>query len=133
MMSSTLPENKAFLRFRSGNGHTTRFVLPLAASLSPASAQVSPGGSAAVSVQPIWLQEQVKCDLVRFPLNFMFHLTDKGVEGMILHFAIPSKQVSCLEWKRTSFKVGGHFLVRWEQIDAEWLNTRIRLERENDA
>ena len=45
-------------------------------------------------VQAIRLREQVKRNLGRFLSNFMFQLTAKEVETMILQNAIPSKQQS---------------------------------------
>lgn len=42
-------------------------------------------------VQAIRLREQVKRNIERFPSNFMFQLTEKEVEEMVSHFAIPSK------------------------------------------
>lgn len=43
-------------------------------------------------VKAIRLREQVKRNQERFPENFMFQLTDKEVEIMVSHFAIPSKR-----------------------------------------
>ncbi len=43
-------------------------------------------------VQPIRLREQVKRNSGRFPLNFMFQLTEAETDIMVSQFAIPSKQ-----------------------------------------
>src|SRR5690606_5375191 len=43
-------------------------------------------------VKPIRLREQVKRNIVRFPSNFMFQLTNEEVEHMVSQNAIPSKQ-----------------------------------------
>src|ERR1043166_244944 len=43
-------------------------------------------------VKPIRLREQVKRNLIRFPENFMFHLTEQEVEAIVSQNAIPSKQ-----------------------------------------
>ena len=43
-------------------------------------------------VKAIRLREQVKRNLIRFPKNFMFQLTEKEVENMVSQFAIPSRQ-----------------------------------------
>lgn len=43
-------------------------------------------------VKPIRLREQVKRNLDRFPLNFMFQLTIQETENMLSQFAIPSRQ-----------------------------------------
>ena len=43
-------------------------------------------------VKPIRLREQVKRNIMRFPENFMFQLTEEEAEWMVSHFAIPSKQ-----------------------------------------
>lgn len=43
-------------------------------------------------VKAIRLREQVKRNIVRFPENFMFQLTEKEVEFMVSQNAIPSKQ-----------------------------------------
>ncbi len=43
-------------------------------------------------VKTIRLREQVKRNIVRFPLKFMFQLTEEEVEGMVSQNAIPSKQ-----------------------------------------
>lgn len=44
-------------------------------------------------VKAIRLREQVKRNMVRFPENFMFQLTEEEVEDMVSQNAIPSKQV----------------------------------------
>lgn len=44
-------------------------------------------------VKAIRLSEQVKRNMVRFPENFMFQLTEQEVEDMVSKNAIPSKQV----------------------------------------
>jgi len=44
-------------------------------------------------VKPIRLREQVKRNKKRFPSDFMFQLTEKEVELMVSHFAIPSKKI----------------------------------------
>jgi hypothetical protein len=41
-------------------------------------------------IKSIRLREQVKRNLVRFPSNFMFQLTEKEVENMVSQNAIPS-------------------------------------------
>lgn len=43
-------------------------------------------------VKPFRLREQVKRNLVRFPINFMFQLTKEETEIMVSQNAIPSKQ-----------------------------------------
>ena len=43
-------------------------------------------------VKSIRLREQVKRNIGRFPLNFMFQLSEGEVNLMVSHFAIPSKQ-----------------------------------------
>ncbi|NLU91778.1 ORF6N domain-containing protein [Chitinophaga sp. Ak27] len=43
-------------------------------------------------VKSIRLREQVKRNMVRFPENFMFQLTDEEVGGMVSQNAIPSKK-----------------------------------------
>lgn len=43
-------------------------------------------------VKAIRLREQVKRNIKRFPDDFMFQLTDKEVDFMVSHFAIPSKK-----------------------------------------
>ncbi len=43
-------------------------------------------------VKPIRLREQVKRNIDRFPDDFMFQLSEKEVDFMVSHFAIPSKQ-----------------------------------------
>ncbi len=43
-------------------------------------------------VKAIRLREQVKRNLVRFPENFMFQLTEQEIEDMVSQNAIPSKQ-----------------------------------------
>jgi ORF6N domain len=43
-------------------------------------------------VQAIRLREQVKRNLEKFPLKFMFQLTIKEVETLVSQNAIPSKQ-----------------------------------------
>ncbi len=43
-------------------------------------------------VRAIRLREQVKRNPERFPGKFMFQLTEKEVEDMVSHFAIPSRQ-----------------------------------------
>ena len=43
-------------------------------------------------VKPIRLREQVKRNIMRFPPDFMFQLTEKEVEFMVSQNAIPSKQ-----------------------------------------
>ena len=43
-------------------------------------------------VKAIRLREQVKRNLIRFPKNFMFQLTETEVENMVSQFAIPSRQ-----------------------------------------
>lgn len=48
--------------------------------------------AALYGVRPIRLREQVKRNIKRFPSDFMFQLTEREVEAMVSHFAIPSKQ-----------------------------------------
>ncbi len=43
-------------------------------------------------VKPIRLREQVKRNKERFPPDFMFQLTEKEVDLLVSHFAIPSKK-----------------------------------------
>jgi hypothetical protein len=43
-------------------------------------------------VKSIRLREQVKRNSERFPVNFMFQLTEEEVEEMVSQFAIPSKK-----------------------------------------
>ncbi|MHA4812325.1 ORF6N domain-containing protein [Flavitalea flava] len=43
-------------------------------------------------VQPIRLREQVKRNIGRFPVHFMFQLTEQEVEIMVSQNAIPSKK-----------------------------------------
>jgi hypothetical protein len=43
-------------------------------------------------VKPIRLREQVKRNIVRFPANFMFQLTDKETDTMLSQNAIPSRK-----------------------------------------
>lgn len=43
-------------------------------------------------VKPIRLREQVKRNIKRFPIDFMFQLTEEEVEFMVSQNAIPSKQ-----------------------------------------
>lgn len=43
-------------------------------------------------VKPIRLREQVKRNINRFPVDFMFQLTEIEIDFMVSHFAIPSKQ-----------------------------------------
>jgi len=43
-------------------------------------------------VKAIRLREQVKRNIEKFPLHFMFQLTNEEVDNMVSHFAIPSKQ-----------------------------------------
>ena len=43
-------------------------------------------------VKAVRLREQVKRNIVRFPLNFMFRLTEQETEFMVSQNAIPSKQ-----------------------------------------
>jgi len=45
-------------------------------------------------VKPIRLREQVKRNIMRFPENFMFQLTEEEAGWMVSHFTIPSKQHS---------------------------------------
>jgi hypothetical protein len=49
-------------------------------------------------VKPIRLREQVRRNQTKFPVNFMFQLTEAEIELMVSHFAIPSVQ-----------HLGGHF------------------------
>jgi hypothetical protein len=44
------------------------------------------------SVKAIRLREQVKRNSDKFPLHFMFQLTENEVKIMVSHFAIPSKK-----------------------------------------
>lgn len=48
--------------------------------------------AALYGVKPIRLREQVKRNINRFPSDFMFQLTEREVEAMVSHFAIPSRQ-----------------------------------------
>jgi len=43
-------------------------------------------------VKTIRLREQVKRNIKRFPKDFMFQLTDKELDFVVSHFAIPSKK-----------------------------------------
>jgi len=43
-------------------------------------------------VKPIRLREQVKRNIERFPKDFMFRVTNKELEYLVSHFAIPSKK-----------------------------------------
>jgi hypothetical protein len=43
-------------------------------------------------VRAIRLREQVKRNIEKFPVHFMFQLTNEEAEIMVSHFAIPSKQ-----------------------------------------
>ncbi|MFH1958616.1 MAG: ORF6N domain-containing protein, partial [bacterium] len=43
-------------------------------------------------VKPIRLREQVKRNKKRFPEDFMIQLTQKELEFVVSHFAIPSKK-----------------------------------------
>lgn len=43
-------------------------------------------------IKPIRLREQVKRNLLRFPINFMFQLTETEVEDMVSQNAIPSRK-----------------------------------------
>ncbi|WP_217607232.1 ORF6N domain-containing protein [Chitinophaga sp. GbtcB8] len=43
-------------------------------------------------VKPTRLREQVKRNIVRFPANFMFQLTDEEVKNMVSQSAIPSRR-----------------------------------------
>ena len=43
-------------------------------------------------VKPTRLREQVKRNVVRFPANFMFQLTDEEVKNMVSQSAIPSRR-----------------------------------------
>jgi hypothetical protein len=43
-------------------------------------------------VKAIRLREQVKRNSEKFPPHFMFQLTDKEVDIMVSHYAIPSKK-----------------------------------------
>jgi hypothetical protein len=43
-------------------------------------------------VKPIRLREQVKRNIKRFPVDFMFQLTEEEAELMVSQNAIPSKQ-----------------------------------------
>jgi len=46
-------------------------------------------------VKPIRLREQVKRNANRFPVDFMFQLTETEVETKVSQNAIPSKQKPC--------------------------------------
>ena len=48
--------------------------------------------AAIYGVQPIRLREQVKRNRERFPVNFMFQLTDREATKMVSQNAIPSKK-----------------------------------------
>ena len=43
-------------------------------------------------VKPIRLREQVKRNIKRFPVDFIFQLTEEEVKRMVSQNAIPSKQ-----------------------------------------
>ena len=43
-------------------------------------------------VKPIRLREQVKRNMMRFPENFMFQLTEEEADWMVSQNAIPSRQ-----------------------------------------
>ena len=43
-------------------------------------------------IKSIRLREQVKRNINRFPGKFMFQLTEEEVDGMVSHFAIPSRK-----------------------------------------
>ena len=51
-------------------------------------------------VKPLRLREQVKRNGDRFPINFMFQLTQEETEEKVSHFAIPSLK-----------HLGGHLLT----------------------
>jgi hypothetical protein len=43
-------------------------------------------------IKPIRLREQVKRNINRFPINFMFQLTEEEAESMVSQNAIPSRK-----------------------------------------
>ena len=43
-------------------------------------------------IKPIRLREQVKRNISRFPVNFMFQLSEKEVNAMVSQNAIPSRR-----------------------------------------
>ncbi len=69
-------------------------------------------------VKPIRLREQVKRNIKRFPSDFMFQLTEREVEAMVSHFAIPSRQ-----------HLGGHLPYAFTEHGILMLSSVLNSER----
>ncbi len=74
--------------------------------------------AALYGVRPIRLREQVKRNIKRFPSDFMFQLTEREVEAMVSHFAIPSKQ-----------HLGGHLPYAFTEHGILMLSSVLNSER----
>ena len=70
------------------------------------------------SVKPIRLREQVKRNIKRFPVDFMFQLTEEEVKRMVSQNAIPSKQ-----------HLGGHLPYGFTEHGVLMLANVLRSER----
>ncbi|OGX11138.1 MAG: hypothetical protein A2351_03260 [Omnitrophica bacterium RIFOXYB12_FULL_50_7] len=69
-------------------------------------------------VRPIRLREQVKRNIKRFPPDFMFQLTEREIEAMVSHFAIPSRQ-----------HLGGHLPYAFTEHGILMLSSVLNSER----
>jgi len=73
-------------------------------------------------VKPIRLREQVKRNIRRFPADFMFQLTEREVEAMVSHFAIPSRK-----------HLGGHLPYAFTEHGILMLSSVLNSERAVEA